>query len=35
MKRLTLHNLSKTYFDPYAGAHVTAVQDVSLTVAAG
>jgi NitT/TauT family transport system ATP-binding protein len=35
MKDLTLRNLSKTYFDPYAGAHVTAVQDVSLTVLQG
>jgi NitT/TauT family transport system ATP-binding protein len=32
MKSLTLRNLSKTYFDPYAGAHVTAVHDVSITV---
>ena len=35
MKRLLLRNLSKTYFDPYAGAHVTAVQDVSLEVQQG
>ena len=35
MKRLLLKNLSKTYFDPYAGAHVTAVHDVSLEVAQG
>ena len=35
MKNLTLRKLSKTYFDPYAGAHVTAVQDVSLTVTQG
>jgi NitT/TauT family transport system ATP-binding protein len=35
MKSLTLRNLSKTYFDPYAGAHVTAVHDVSLTVRQG
>ena len=35
MKSLTLRDLSKTYFDPYAGAHVTAVQDVSLTVLQG
>jgi NitT/TauT family transport system ATP-binding protein len=35
MKSLTLRNLSKTYFDPYAGAHVTAVHDVSLTVQQG
>jgi NitT/TauT family transport system ATP-binding protein len=35
MKSLTLRHLSKTYFDPYAGAHVTAVHDVSLTVRQG
>ena len=35
MKSLTLRDLSKTYFDPYAGAHVTAVHDVSLTVEQG
>jgi NitT/TauT family transport system ATP-binding protein len=35
MKSLTLRSLSKTYFDPYAGAHVTAVHDVSLTVRQG
>ncbi|HEX8167339.1 MAG TPA: ABC transporter ATP-binding protein [Beijerinckiaceae bacterium] len=35
MKSLTLRNLSKTYFAPDAGAHVTAVRDVSLEVAAG
>lgn len=35
MKSLTLRTLSKTYFDPYAGAHVTAVHDVSLTVRQG
>jgi len=35
MKRLLLRNLSKTYFDPYAGAHVTAVHDVSLEVGQG
>ena len=35
MKSLTLRNLSKTYFDPYAGAHVTAVHDVSLEVKQG
>jgi NitT/TauT family transport system ATP-binding protein len=35
MKCLTLRDLSKTYFDPYAGAHVTAVHDVSLTVQQG
>jgi NitT/TauT family transport system ATP-binding protein len=32
---LTISGLSKTYFDPYAAAHVTAVQDVSLTVREG
>ena len=35
MKRLLLRNLSKSYFDPYAGAHVTAVHDVSLEVQQG
>jgi NitT/TauT family transport system ATP-binding protein len=35
MKSLTIQNLSKTYFDPYAGAHMTAVQDISLTVQQG
>jgi NitT/TauT family transport system ATP-binding protein len=35
VKNLTLRSLSKTYFDPYAGAHVTAVQDVSLDVKQG
>ena len=35
MKSLTLRNLSKTYFDAYAGAHVNAVRDVSLDVPAG
>ena len=35
MKNLTLRDLSKTYFDPYAGAHVTAICDVSLTVLQG
>ena len=32
MKNLVIRNLSKTYFDPYAGAHVTAVRDISLEV---
>jgi NitT/TauT family transport system ATP-binding protein len=32
VKNLVIRNLSKTYFDPYAGAHVTAVRDVSLEV---
>ena len=35
MKSLTLSRLSKTYFDPYAGKHVTAVHDVSLQVKEG
>ena len=35
MKNLSLNNLSKTYFDPYAGMHVTAVRDVSLSVNQG
>ena len=35
MKSLTIRNLSKTYFDLYAGTHVTAVHDVSLDVPEG
>lgn len=35
MKTLTLRNLAKTYFDPYAGTRVEAIHDVSLEVAAG
>jgi NitT/TauT family transport system ATP-binding protein len=35
VKSLTIRNLSKIYFDPYAGKHVTAVHDVSLEVPAG
>ncbi len=35
MKSLSIRNLSKTYFDPYAGKHVTAVQAVSLDVPEG
>jgi NitT/TauT family transport system ATP-binding protein len=35
VKSLTLSALSKTYFDPYAGKHVTAVRDVSLQVKQG
>lgn len=35
MKNLSLNHLSKTYFDPYAGMHVTAVRDVSLSVNQG
>jgi NitT/TauT family transport system ATP-binding protein len=32
VKTLVLRGLSKTYFDAYAGAHVSAVEDVSLIV---
>jgi NitT/TauT family transport system ATP-binding protein len=35
VKSLTIRNLSKTYFDPYASTHVTAVHDVSLEVKEG
>jgi NitT/TauT family transport system ATP-binding protein len=35
MKTLSLRNLQKTYFDPYAGSQVTAVHDVSLDVEQG
>jgi NitT/TauT family transport system ATP-binding protein len=35
VKTLTICKLSKTYFDPYAGAHVTALQEVSLDVRQG
>ena len=35
MKSLTINNLSKTYFDPYAAKHLTAVHDVSLDVPEG
>jgi NitT/TauT family transport system ATP-binding protein len=35
VKSLKVRNLSKTYFDPYAGTKVSAVRDVSLEVAAG
>ena len=35
MKSLTIRNLSKTYFDLYAGTQVTAVHDVSLEVPEG
>ncbi len=35
MKSLTIQNLSKTYFDPYAGSNVTAVHDISLHVKQG
>jgi len=32
VKNLVIRNLAKTYFDAYAGAHVTAVWDISLEV---
>jgi len=35
MKSLTLEHLEKTYFDPFANRQVTAIRDISLTVAAG
>jgi NitT/TauT family transport system ATP-binding protein len=35
VKSLSIRNLSKTYFDPYAGANVTAVHDVSFEVKEG
>lgn len=35
MKTLSLRNLAKTYFDPYAGTHVIAVHDVTLDVEPG
>jgi NitT/TauT family transport system ATP-binding protein len=35
VKDLDIRNLSKTYFDPYAGTHVTAVHDVSFKVKQG
>jgi NitT/TauT family transport system ATP-binding protein len=35
MSTLSIRNLAKTYFDPYAGAHVNAVHDVSLDVEHG
>ncbi|HET7875343.1 MAG TPA: ABC transporter ATP-binding protein [Methylomirabilota bacterium] len=35
MKNLVIRGLSKTYFDPYAGTRVTAIQDVSLEVVQG
>jgi NitT/TauT family transport system ATP-binding protein len=35
MKALTLEGLQKTYYDPYKGTQVTAVHDVSLSVAPG
>jgi NitT/TauT family transport system ATP-binding protein len=35
MKSLTIEHLQKTYFDPFADKQVTAIRDLSLTVAAG
>jgi NitT/TauT family transport system ATP-binding protein len=35
VKSLSIRNLSKTYFDPYAGTNVTAVHDVSFEVKEG
>jgi len=35
VKTLAIRRLSKTYFDPYAGAHVPATLDVSLDVQQG
>jgi NitT/TauT family transport system ATP-binding protein len=35
MSTLSIRNLAKTYFDPYAGEHVNAVKDVSLDVEQG
>jgi NitT/TauT family transport system ATP-binding protein len=35
VKTLIIRNLSKTYFDPYAGMNVTAVHDVSLELKQG
>ena len=35
MRNLTLRDLSKVYFDPYAGEHVTALHGVSLCVQQG
>lgn len=35
MKSLTLNQLSKTYFDPYKGTQVTALEDISLSVSPG
>jgi NitT/TauT family transport system ATP-binding protein len=35
MKKLVIQSLAKTYFDPYAGANVTAVHDISLNVQQG
>ena len=35
MKRLSISNLAKTYFDPYSGSQVTAIHDISLTIEPG
>lgn len=35
MNTLSIRNLAKTYFDPYAGEHVNAVKDISLDVEQG
>ena len=35
MKNLTIQSVSKTYFDLYAGANVTAVHDISLKINQG
>ena len=35
MKNLTIQSVSKTYYDPYAGANVTAVHDISLKINQG
>jgi NitT/TauT family transport system ATP-binding protein len=35
VKRLSISNLAKTYFDPYSGSQVTAIQDISLTIEPG
>ena len=35
VKKLTIENLAKTYFDPFAGTQVTAIRDISLEVGAG
>jgi NitT/TauT family transport system ATP-binding protein len=35
VKSLTLDHLSKTYFDPYKGSQVTALEDISLSLSPG
>src|SRR4030095_11734351 len=35
MKSLTITQLQKTYFDPFAAKQVTAIRDISLSVDAG